>query len=182
MTIYVAKLVEETKLRMKARFFDPKDTVSIVGFLATFKLARHTNKTYERAAMLVVPHIVKEPIANALNSCMCARVRTAPLAATVRYNKAWPRNLFRSSSNFVNYLLKKYVTGTAIAIHDVTLLFYMQPASNIPQLNTDSLIAKSSKVSDVYGESTADDLLIEDVDASIRHRLQDHWASLSNED
>lgn len=41
----------------------------------------------------------------------------------------------------------------------------------------DDLITKSCKVSDVYDDSTLNDVLIESRDASIHHSLQHYWAS-----
>lgn len=82
--------------------------------------------------MWVRPHFVKDTVANALNSRMCAEDRTAPLAATVRNNKIRPRKRLRSYPEVAKYLLKKYATDAAIAEYDATILRYMQPASMTP--------------------------------------------------
>lgn len=47
----VAKLVNRVILQMKAHFFDPKEPISIIGFLATFKLASDTRKIHKGTAM-----------------------------------------------------------------------------------------------------------------------------------
>lgn len=48
---YVAKLVKKVKSQMKTHFFDPKYHISIVGFLATFKVACNTIKIREETTM-----------------------------------------------------------------------------------------------------------------------------------
>lgn len=146
---YVAKLVKKIKSQMKAHFFDPKDPIFIIGFLATFELTCDTNKIHEGAAMWVLPHFVKETIANALNSRMCAEDRTAPLVATVRHDKIRHQKLLRSYPEVVNYLLKKFATGAEIAEYDATILRYMHPASMTHQQFADDLIAKSCKVANI---------------------------------
>lgn len=45
---YIAKLVKKVKLKMKARFFDPRIPKSIIGFLVTFKISSDTNSIHER--------------------------------------------------------------------------------------------------------------------------------------
>lgn len=64
---------------MKAHDFDPKESISIIGFLAPFKLACNTNRIHEGSAIWALPHYVHETIANALNSGMCAEDITAPV-------------------------------------------------------------------------------------------------------
>lgn len=49
---------------------------------------------------------------------------------------------------------------------------YMQPANMTPQSYADDLVAKSSKVADVFYEETLKDIFTENVDASISHSFR----------
>lgn len=53
-----------------AHFSNPKDALSIIRFLVTFKFALDTNHIREEAARWVLPHVVYETLPNALNSRM----------------------------------------------------------------------------------------------------------------
>lgn len=46
---YIAKLIKKVQSQMKAHFFDSKDSISIVGFLDTFKLPCDANRIQEGA-------------------------------------------------------------------------------------------------------------------------------------
>lgn len=104
---YFASFVKKIKSQVKAHFFDHKDPISIMRFLATFKLPCVTNKIHEDVTIWGLPHFVKESIANASNSRMCAEDRTAPFSATVRHDEIRLRKLLRSYSKMVKYLVKK---------------------------------------------------------------------------
>lgn len=54
---YIDKLVKTVKRQMMAHLFEPMDTISIFGFLATSKLACDWNGIHERAAMCGHYHI-----------------------------------------------------------------------------------------------------------------------------
>lgn len=49
MSIYIAKLVTKVKLQMQEHFFNRKDLILIIGFLAISNLASDTNKMHEGA-------------------------------------------------------------------------------------------------------------------------------------
>lgn len=106
---------------MKEHFVDPRDPISIVGFLATFKIPCDTNKIHERAAMWVLRHFVKETLANVLNSHMCAEERSVLIAASVQNKEVRPLKLLQSYPEFVNYLWKKFATEHAIAENNATI-------------------------------------------------------------
>lgn len=82
----VAKIMKKVKSQIKAHFFDPKDPISIVGFLATFKLPCDMDKIHEGATMRILSNFVKKPIGNAQNSRMCTESQSGPLAATACNN------------------------------------------------------------------------------------------------
>lgn len=46
---YILKMVKKAKLRMRAHLFDPSDSISIIGFLATLKLACDNSSIHEGA-------------------------------------------------------------------------------------------------------------------------------------
>lgn len=64
--------------------FDPKDLLSVTGFLAPFKLACNKNRIHKAAVMWVLPHYVIETFANALNSCTCATNKPSLIVSSVR--------------------------------------------------------------------------------------------------
>lgn len=84
---YIAKLVKKVKLQIEAHFFNPKDRISTIRFLATFKLFSDANHIYERAAMWVLPCFVHETLANAHNSRVYTENSFALYAASVRNQK-----------------------------------------------------------------------------------------------
>lgn len=81
---YVAKLAAKVKSQLKPHFFISRDSISIIGYLATFKLAYDTNHFHERVAMWMQPNFVQERLANFLNSCMYRKDSLALFAALVR--------------------------------------------------------------------------------------------------
>lgn len=56
---YISRMIERVKLQIKTHFFNPGDSISSVGSLATFKLARNTNHALEGAAVWVRPFFLK---------------------------------------------------------------------------------------------------------------------------
>lgn len=64
--------LEKFVLQRKVHFFDLKDSISFLRFLATFKLMCDSNKILEGAAMCFLPYYVKDNLANALISRICA--------------------------------------------------------------------------------------------------------------
>lgn len=95
---------------MNARFFDLKDSISVVGFISTLKLACNRNNIQERAAMWALPHPVNEMLENELNGRMYVKDRLSPFVASVRNEETRSRKLLRSHPEAVNYLLKKFAT------------------------------------------------------------------------
>lgn len=81
---YTAKLVKKVELHRKAHFLIPKDLISIIEFLTTFKFACGTNHLYQEAAMWILRHFKHETLASARNSCMYAEDSLALLATPVR--------------------------------------------------------------------------------------------------
>lgn len=61
-------------------FFDPKDSFSNIGLLATLELACDTNRIHEGAALWVLPYYVCETLANALNCGMCETNKSSHIA------------------------------------------------------------------------------------------------------
>lgn len=134
---------------MKAHYFEPKEPISIIVFLKTFKLACVTNKIHEGAAMSLLPNHVHETLTNALSSPMCVEDRAAPIIVSLRNNDKRLRKLLRSYPGVVIYLLKKYATNQEIAEYDAASLHYMQPTHMTPQQYACDSVAKSCKVVDV---------------------------------
>lgn len=75
---YISKLAKKVKAQVKALFFIPKVSVSIIGIITTFELACDANHIHKKAAMWALLHLVHETLANARNSCMYAKNRLAP--------------------------------------------------------------------------------------------------------
>lgn len=64
---YVIEMVETVTSRMKAHLFDPKASICIIGFFATFRLSCDTNRLSEWATLQASPRYVDETLANELN-------------------------------------------------------------------------------------------------------------------
>lgn len=151
---------------MKEHYLDFKESIFIISFLATFKLACNTNRTQEGAAMWVLPHYLHETIANALKSRMCSEHRTNQIIASVCNRDTRSHKLLRSYLEVVNYLLRKCATGQKIAEYDAEILRYMQPANMNPKKYADDLVVKSCKVADVLREGNPKQCLLKR-----RHRI-----------
>lgn len=108
---------------------------------------------------------------------MCAIDRHAPLAASARSEQQRSHKLLHSYPEAVDYHLKNYANDQAIAEYDASVLRYMQPASMTFQQYAGDLIAKSRKDADVYDEDTPNNVFIEEVNQSLRHSLQNYWAT-----
>lgn len=59
------------KLKIKVRFFHPKDAIPIVDYLAKCKDVSDAIKMREGAAMLIFPCYVNEKFAKTLINCTC---------------------------------------------------------------------------------------------------------------
>lgn len=68
MSSYIFKVVKEIKSKKKAHFFDPSNSISLIGFLAIFQMACDSNNSHGEAAMWVVPYFVKNVSAITLKS------------------------------------------------------------------------------------------------------------------
>lgn len=66
-TSYNDQLVKKTKSQMKVHFFNPKDPISIIGYLALFKFFCCTNHIHEGVAMWVLSDYDEETLANLLS-------------------------------------------------------------------------------------------------------------------
>lgn len=63
-------MVNKLESQAKGHFFDLNSLISIIGFLATYKLACDTNNMHEEAAIWVQPSFYKTAFATTLNSRM----------------------------------------------------------------------------------------------------------------
>lgn len=81
---YIAMSVMKAMSQIKAHFDGLKDQISIIDLFTTFKSETDSNQIRKGAATRTLPHYEQETLANALNSCMCAKSRLAPLATSVR--------------------------------------------------------------------------------------------------
>lgn len=92
--------------------------------------------------MWVLPYWIHATLAKDLNSRLCAEVRTASIIASVRNNDTREREFLRSYPEVVNYLLKQYAAGQAMAGYDTAILFYVQPSNMNPHLHTEYLVVE----------------------------------------
>lgn len=82
----------------------------------------------------------------------------------------------------ITYLMKNFATDETVAVHDDTILRYMQPSTLTEQQYAGDNIAKLCKVADVYDKSTVNDVFIESVDSSIQHSFSSYCATHSQAD
>lgn len=123
-------MVQKVKSQMKAHFFHTSDPISIIDFLATFKLACDTNRVHEGVPMRVLPFLVINALASTLNSCMLATISISPAVVFVHFAKPLKQERFLWSYREVfNYFLKRFANDQAIAEKNSAILRYTQPAS-----------------------------------------------------
>lgn len=146
---YIPERGEKMKSQMKAQFFDTKDLIPIIGFVAKFNIVRERSNMNERAALWILPHYVKGTINNALSSCICADDRMSIFAASVRIEDTSSRKKLRSYQVEVNHMLKKYPSNQEIAKNGTAVLLYAEPSSMTPQQYVDVLIAGLCKIATV---------------------------------
>lgn len=142
-----------------------KDPVSIIGFLATFKLAFDTNRMKKRAAKWLLPHYVNDTLSSALYSRMCFEENSSFFSALVRSVGSRSRKVLRSCPEVVNVLLKKLATDQAIADFNATIFRYAQQANMTAQQYANVSCAKSCPVADVYYEGIHNNVFIEGIDS-----------------
>lgn len=68
---------------MMELFFDLSNPISIIRFLANFKLELDTNSIHEKAAMSLLPFFVNNAMATTLKSRMSAAAHVNPVVAFV---------------------------------------------------------------------------------------------------
>lgn len=93
-------------LLMKAHVFSPKDRVSTIGFLDTFKLASNTDGIHKEAEMWVLRHHFIETLENTSRNRLCATDKSHLIAASVRNIEDRFSKLLQSYLKEVNYFLK----------------------------------------------------------------------------
>lgn len=71
------------KSQRKALFFDLKDPILIIGFLATLKFANDSNNINEGTAMWAFLEYVMKALANVLISHLFAEDRLSPIVTSV---------------------------------------------------------------------------------------------------
>lgn len=113
---------------------------------------------------------------------MCAENRSSSFSESASNKKPRSRKLLRLYPKVVTYLLKKYATDQPMVKNDAAILWYVQPPNMTAQQFPDNSITRSSKVADVYNESTLNDVFNKSVDASFRHSLRNFWATSSQTD
>lgn len=72
---------------MKVHFIKPKDPISTIEFLSTFKLTCGTNHIRKEAAVRVLPHITRKKLSHALKSHVYAKNILTPYVAPLRIQK-----------------------------------------------------------------------------------------------
>lgn len=80
---YTTDMVKKIKWQIKAHFFDLNDLISIIGFLATFKLVGVKDCIHKEAAMHVLSSNVINKLSSTLNSRMSVATNIAPITASV---------------------------------------------------------------------------------------------------
>lgn len=123
MSNYITKTVKKFRLEMIVHFFDHSDPISIVGFLATFKLAYVVNRILAGAAMWVLLCSLESALGTTLNRCMSVATNIAPNVAPVHLAESLKqRRLLQSYLEIVNNLLRRFSNGQAIIKMDFATL------------------------------------------------------------
>lgn len=69
---------------MKANFYDPSSTISINGFLASFKLVRDTNNIHESTAIWVLHFSVEPASSTTLDSASFDAAHINPAVPSIK--------------------------------------------------------------------------------------------------
>lgn len=75
-------MVKKIKMDVKADCFNPRNPISIMGFLSTFKLSCNISRIHEGASMWVFPFFVENALATSLNSGISAATRIKLIVAS----------------------------------------------------------------------------------------------------
>lgn len=88
---------EEARSHMNEHCFDPRNLISIIGFLATFKLTCDVTSIHEGAAMEVLLFFIKNSLSATLYSCMTAAAHITLAVTSVKtFELLIQRKLLRS--------------------------------------------------------------------------------------
>lgn len=157
---------------MTAHLFNPSDIISIIGLLATIKLACATDSIYESVAMWLLLYFVKNVIETTLKSHMSAAAHITQLSPRLAPLNRWSnKNPLRSNPEILNYFVQKCANNKAIAEMNSKIYRYIPPVHVILMQCADDLSAKPCKEADVYDKSTFNDFFIEGTDPPVCHRF-----------
>lgn len=154
-------MVKNVDLLMEAHFFNPKDSISIIGFMATFLLARSTDRMHEKAVIWPLLHYGNDTLAHLFNSRMCPTDKIVSIATLLHNVVNQSHELLRWYSVVKNSLKNKFVTDQAIAECDFPILRYIRRDNVKSQHYGDGLIAKSWKMVNVCDVDTLNNVFIE---------------------
>lgn len=118
---YITKLVNKVKFQMKAHLFELIEPISIIAFLASFKLACDTNIIHQRQPCRFSLTMLRKH-SQMHWTVACVRDRLPPFATSARIEEPNSHKIKRSYPDVVRYLFKKYATDQAIAEIDVVIL------------------------------------------------------------
>lgn len=96
--------------QIKAHFFNPKDSILIMGYSEMLNRGWNTNNIHEEASMWDLFFCVKKPFANALNSRVSVVDRFLSFPNSVRNKEVRSHKLLYSYPELGNQLLKMYTT------------------------------------------------------------------------
>lgn len=120
---YISKIVEKVKSLERAHFLDLSNIISIIGFLATLKLACDTNRIPEGAEVWVLPFFLKNAPATLLNSHIFAATNIPPVVAFVNTVEPMTQKKFLCPYlELIYYLLKKFANDQATSKMDFAFL------------------------------------------------------------
>lgn len=87
---YIPKIVKKLRSQVKIYSFDSKNSVSILGFGTTFKLACNADCIHKSAIMWSMPHFVPGHVASSLNNRVVQSDSTKGILATFNSDGATP--------------------------------------------------------------------------------------------
>lgn len=169
----IPKIMKKLRSQKMTHTFGRADSGSILGFLTTFKLACDASCLHENATIRTMPSFVADRVVSSLNSRMVQSDLAESLDTAVNSNEdPLQAPSFRSYSEVVNHLPKRYAIDKAFAAADATILRFSQSAGMVSLQHGEALFAKAFRVGDVYDECILNDTFIEGGDSSIRYSLR----------
>lgn len=174
---YIPKIVQDRCFQMMTHNFDLTDTLLVVRFLTSFKLARDASHVHKGATMRVMTHFVADHVASSLNEHTVQSENTKGFTITTNSNRATLQaTILRVCKETMKYFLKRYDHDKAISEANETI-FWLTKLANMAPLQCDkALCFKATFYGNDHGKDTCNGTFTKYADDSKRYSLRGYRA------